>query len=77
MENAENIKMRIGASLLGQSVRHNGGHQLDPFLKDTREKFVDYVPVCPDAECGFAVPREAFRPVGKPDRPRFQLRNPL
>jgi uncharacterized protein YbgA (DUF1722 family)/uncharacterized protein YbbK (DUF523 family) len=71
MENAEKIKLGISACLLGQSVRYNGGHQLDHFLKDTLGKFVDYVPVCPEVECGFGVPREAFRLIGKPDRPRL------
>lgn len=71
MENTEKIKLGISACLLGQSVRYNGGHQLDHFLKDTLGKFVDYVPVCPEVECGFGVPREAFRLIGKPDRPRL------
>ena len=71
MENAEKIKLGISACLLGQSVRYNGGHQLDHFLKDTLGKFVDYVPVCPEVECGFGVPREAFRLIGEPDSPRL------
>ena len=71
MENTEKIKMGISACLLGQSVRYNGGHQLDHFLKDTLGKYVDYVPVCPEVECGFGVPREAFRLIGEPDRPRL------
>ena len=71
MENTQKINLGISACLLGQSVRYNGGHQLDHFLKDTLGKFVDYVPVCPEVECGFGVPREAFRLIGKPDRPRL------
>ena len=75
MENTEKIKLGISACLLGQSVRYNGGHQLDHFLKDTLGRYVDYVPVCPEVECGFGVPREAFRLVGKPDRPRLMTIN--
>ena len=71
MENTQKIKLGISACLLGQSVRYNGGHQLDHFLKDTLGKFVDYVPVCPEVECGFGVPREAFRLIGEPDCPRL------
>ena len=71
MENTEKIKLGISACLLGQSVRYNGGHQLDHFLKDTLGKYVDYIPVCPEVECGFGVPREAFRLIGKPDRPQL------
>jgi uncharacterized protein YbgA (DUF1722 family)/uncharacterized protein YbbK (DUF523 family) len=32
---------------------------------------VDYVPVCPEVECGFGIPREAFRLVGDPESPRL------
>ena len=71
MENTEKIKLGISACLLGQPVRYNGGHQLDHFLKDTLGKYVDYVPVCPEVECGFGVPRETFRLIGEPDRPRL------
>jgi uncharacterized protein YbgA (DUF1722 family)/uncharacterized protein YbbK (DUF523 family) len=71
MEKTEKIKLGISACLLGQSVRYNGGHQLDHFLKDTLGKYVDYVPVCPEVECGFGVPREAFRLIGEPDHPRL------
>ena len=71
MENTETIKLGIISCLLGQHVRYNGGHQLDHFLKDTLGKYVDYVPVCPEVECGFGVPREPFRLTGEPDRPRL------
>ena len=71
VEYTEKIKLGISACLLGQSVRYNGGHQLDHFLKDTLGKYVDYVPVCPEVECGFGVPREAFRLIGEPDHPRL------
>ena len=71
MENTEKVKLGISACLLGQSVRYNGGHQLDHFLNKTLGKYVDYVPVCPEVECGFGVPREAFRLIGEPDHPRL------
>jgi uncharacterized protein YbgA (DUF1722 family)/uncharacterized protein YbbK (DUF523 family) len=32
---------------------------------------VDYVPVCPEVECGMSVPREALRQVGDPAAPRL------
>ncbi len=66
-------KIRIGIStcLLGENVRYNGGHALDRFLKDTLGKWVEYVPVCPEVECGFGIPRETFRLVGDAANPRF------
>jgi uncharacterized protein YbgA (DUF1722 family)/uncharacterized protein YbbK (DUF523 family) len=57
--------------LLGENVRYDGGHKLDRFLTDTLGQYVDYVPVCPEVECGFGVPREALRLVGDPESPRM------
>lgn len=66
-------KIRIGISscLLGESVRYNGGHQLDRFLRDTLGRYVEYVPVCPEVEAGYSTPREPFRLVGDPENPRM------
>jgi uncharacterized protein YbgA (DUF1722 family)/uncharacterized protein YbbK (DUF523 family) len=65
------IKLGISACLLGQNVRYDGGHQHDRFLTDTLGRFVSYVPVCPEVECGLSVPREAMRLVGTADSPRL------
>jgi uncharacterized protein YbgA (DUF1722 family)/uncharacterized protein YbbK (DUF523 family) len=65
------IPIGISTCLLGQNVRYNGGHALDRFLRDTLGKYVLYVPVCPEVECGFGIPRETFRLVGDPKEPRL------
>ena len=66
-------KIRIGISscLLGNMVRWNAGHKLDRFLTGTLGQFVDFVPVCPEVEAGFGVPRESFRLVGDAEAPRL------
>jgi uncharacterized protein YbgA (DUF1722 family)/uncharacterized protein YbbK (DUF523 family) len=66
-------KFRIGISscLLGNEVRWNSGHKHDKYLTRTLGKFVEYVPVCPEVEAGFGVPRESFRLVGDPENPRL------
>jgi len=66
-------KIRIGISscLLGEKVRYDGGHKLDSFLADTLGKFVEYIPVCPEVECGLPVPREPMHLEGDPARPRL------
>lgn len=63
----------VGVShcLLGEKVRYDGGHKLDHFLADVLGRHVDFAPVCPEAECGLGVPREAMRLVGDPDSPRL------
>jgi uncharacterized protein YbgA (DUF1722 family)/uncharacterized protein YbbK (DUF523 family) len=67
----EKIKLGISACLLGENVRFDGGHKWDHFLTDTLGKYVEYVPVCPEVECGLGVPREALRLVGEPENPRL------
>jgi uncharacterized protein YbgA (DUF1722 family)/uncharacterized protein YbbK (DUF523 family) len=67
----EKIKLGISTCLLGEKVRFDGGHKLDRFLTDTLGQYVEYIPVCPEVECGFGIPRESFRLVGHPDHPRL------
>ena len=67
----EPIRLGISACLTGDSVRYDGGHKLDRFLTDTLGQYVDYVPVCPEVECGLGTPRESMRLVGDPLSPRL------
>jgi uncharacterized protein YbbK (DUF523 family) len=67
----EKIRLGISSCLLGNKVRYDGGHQLEPFIVDTLGKFADFTPVCPEVECGLTVPREAMRLVGAEDAPRL------
>jgi uncharacterized protein YbbK (DUF523 family) len=67
----EKIKIGISSCLLGEKVRYDGGHKLDKLLTDTLGKYVKYVPVCPEVECGLGVPRKSMRLEGHPDSPRL------
>ena len=67
----EKIKLGISSCLLGNTVRYDGGHRLDPFLSETLGRFVDFIPVCPEVECGLGVPREAMHLEGDPSHPRL------
>jgi uncharacterized protein YbgA (DUF1722 family)/uncharacterized protein YbbK (DUF523 family) len=71
IETIEPIKIGVSACLLGQEVRWNGGHARSPYITDTLGRFFTFVPVCPEVEAGFPVPRETFRLVGDPDHPRL------
>jgi uncharacterized protein YbbK (DUF523 family) len=66
-------KIRLGLStcLLGENVRFDGGHKRDRFITDTLGQFLEFVPVCPEMECGLGVPRESMRLVGNPESPRL------
>ncbi len=67
----EKVRLGISTCLLGQPVRYDGQHKLDTFLRDTLGRFVEYVPVCPEVECGMPIPREAMRLEGDPEKPRL------
>lgn len=69
----EKIRLGISSCLLGNNVRWNGGHAMDRFLVNSLGKYVEYVPVCPEVECGFGIPRDTFRLVGDPKRPRLVI----
>ncbi|MBI5603524.1 MAG: DUF523 domain-containing protein [Deltaproteobacteria bacterium] len=66
-----NRLLGISACLMGKKVRYDGDHRQDTFIIDTLGKFVDFVPVCPEVECGLGVPREAMRLVGDQEDPRM------
>lgn len=69
----EEEKIRIGIStcLLGENVRYDGGHRRDRLITDTIGQFVEFVPVCPEMECGLGVPRESMHLEGDPESPRL------
>jgi len=57
------IRIGISSCLLGETVRFDGGHKRDAFLSDRFGPFVEWVPVCPEVECGLGTPRESMRLV--------------
>lgn len=65
------IKLGISTCLLGEPVRYDGGHKLDRYLTEVLGQFVEYVPVCPEVECGLPVPREPMHLEGSPESPRL------
>jgi len=70
-ERPRQVRLGISACLLGRTVRYDGGHRRDPLLIETLGQCVDWVPVCPEVECGLDVPREAMSLVGRPESPRL------
>ena len=67
----EQLRIGLSTCLLGENVRFDGGHKRDRFVTDTLGQFLEFVPVCPEMECGLGVPRESMRLVGKPESPRL------
>lgn len=71
------IRLGISSCLLGENVRYDGGHKSDRFIRDGFGRYVEFVSVCPEVECGLSIPREAMRLVGDPENPRLLTRNTL
>lgn len=69
----ENGKIKIGISscLLGNEVRFDGGHKHDRYITGTLGTFFEFLPVCPEVECGLSIPRESMRLTGNPESPRL------
>ena len=65
------IRLGISTCLLGEPVRYDGGHKRDRFITDTLGQYVEFVPVCPETECGLGIPRESMRLQGDPASPRL------
>ncbi len=65
------VKIGIASCLLGNPVRWNGGHKLDRYIVNTLGPFVEFVPVCPETECGLGIPRETMHLKGDLDNPRL------
>ncbi len=55
------IRIGVSTCLMGEKVRHDGGHKKDSFVLDRLGPYVTYVPVCPEMAIGLGVPREAIR----------------
>jgi len=71
MEMENKIRIGVSACLLGQPVRFDGSHKHDRYLTNTLGEYLDFVPVCPEVESGFSIPRETLRLVGDPEAPRL------
>lgn len=65
------IKLGVSTCLLGEKVRFDGGHKHNRYITQVLGQFFEFVPVCPESECGLGIPREAMRLVGEVDNPRL------
>lgn len=59
----DQVRPRVGVSscLLGEHVRHDGGHKLQAPLVEAFRDQVEWVPICPEVEIGLGVPRETIQ----------------
>jgi uncharacterized protein YbbK (DUF523 family) len=61
------ILIGVSACLLGEQVRHDGGHKRNAFLLEELASHVRFVPICPEVAIGLGAPRETVRLVRRSD----------
>lgn len=61
------LKVGISACLLGLKYRYDGGSKFAQGLVEALKDQVDFIPVCPEVECGLGVPRPPMRLELTPD----------
>ncbi|WP_130469829.1 DUF523 domain-containing protein [Candidatus Magnetaquicoccus inordinatus] len=67
------IRVAISACLLGIPVRYDGGHKENPLLTNSPlTAHMQWIPFCPEQECGLGTPREPMQWQGDPLQPRLR-----
>ena len=51
------IKIAISACLIGLKYRYDGESRFSQNIVDRLKDKVDFIPVCPEVECGLSIPR--------------------
>ncbi len=71
------ILIGISSCLLGEKVRFDGGHKRDNYICDMLADYVEFLPICPEADIGMGIPRPPIRLVGNPQSPQLvEVKNP-
>lgn len=55
------IKMGISSCLLGNEVRHDGGHKRNTYVMSALSEYFSFRPFCPEVAIGLGVPRPTIR----------------
>lgn len=77
MSDRQNKKPKVGVSqcLLGDAVRYDGQSKPDATVIDELSQYFTLVPVCPEVEAGFGVPRPAVQLTEDPKDPNITGRD--
>ena len=69
----QKITIGVSACLLGQRVRYNGEIKNIPAIARDMAELVEFVPVCPEVECGLDVPRPPIQLEDDTENPRLRV----
>lgn len=73
----EHMLIGISSCLLGCPVRFDGGHKKDRYIVNILSEYMDFYPICPEAEAGLGIPRPPIRLVGDVNDPQVvEVKNP-
>ena len=64
------VLVGISSCLLGEEVRHDGGHKRHAWINQTLSRFFEFRPVCPEVGIGLGVPRPTIPLTGDVANPR-------
>lgn len=53
----DQLKIGVSSCLLGEPVRYDGRSKRNGLVADRISRLFDFVPVCPEVEAGFSIPR--------------------
>lgn len=56
----------VSGCLLGENIRHNGGHKRDGFITDALGHYAEFISFCPE-HLAFGTPRDSIKLVNDPD----------
>jgi uncharacterized protein YbgA (DUF1722 family)/uncharacterized protein YbbK (DUF523 family) len=65
IEPVKKIAVGISSCLLGEEVRHNGGHKHDAYCTAVLGRYFDFKSFCPEVAIGLGVPRQTIRLMGE------------
>lgn len=69
----EKLKIGISACLLGIKCRYDGGDKSCPLICELLKDRVQFVPACPEFDCGFGAPRPPMRLEASPHGARIRV----
>ena len=55
------IRIAVSACLIGLKYRYDGTSRMNMDIVNTLKDRVDFIPVCPEVECGLSTPRPPMR----------------
>lgn len=69
------ISIAVSSCLLGQQVRYDGGHKLNPAVTSKICQVFNCIPVCPEVGIGLGVPRPTMQLVKSAGRRAIRVSN--